>query len=1091
MRSSESVAPRSELLTFLIADVRGYTRFTVRHGDEAAAQLATRFAEIAAATAERHDGRVTELRGDEALAVFTSARQALRAAVELQERFHHDSNLDMPLNVGIGLDAGEAIPVMGGYRGGALNLAARLCSLAGPGEILASQGVVHLARRMEDIEWAERGAVQLKGFTEHMTVFDVLPATPREAALPSPDAHPAQVLPVGGFLGALPDTAFVARITELKRLQSVVDMVISGVGRVVLLSGEPGVGKTRLAQELTLRLRDADFAIGAGRCYQSREGVPFYPFLDALSNLYAASSPVVRGQAARSWSYLSKLVPEMASASLLASESSEERERLFRAVTGFVSALAVERPVALLLDDLHWTDESSLDLMLHLARGTRARRVFILATYRDEEVGRGHPLENALLDLARERLSERVQVPRLDDRETAELAATLFGLAELPLDLGAALYRRTEGNAFFIGETAREVIDRGLLESGGVRDLESIAVPENIRALVEQRVGRLPESAQRLLGYAAVLGQHFNFDVLLALATGVEDEYSEDTVERMLEAALAAGLVREAGRDTFAFQHALIQQSLYEEIPARRRRRLHRAAGEALESSAARGGQIRAADLAHHFMEGENPQHALLWTHAAGDEARGVFAHAEAERFYRQAAELAEELHDRDRELDALEQLADVLEAAARYEDALTALDHALSLLDPGRDLDLMRRLAAKAGGSCFFMGRTEEGLNRLTALVGTGAAETPGLARVYAHLGLAYMIMGDMKALLRAGEHGSDIARRFDDRETLAFTEQWRGYAIGGRDGIGILDDARRLAEEVGSGFYVRTAWLQASDLYEQIGDLRGAETCYTRAIEVAEMMGDPDWLSFLYAWHARNLFLRGQWEAAHQRCRLAQTVAPPGVTGFMAAYPPAVLGQILLAEGEIDEGRELVEQSITIAERNHDTQALCLALPPLAEHALLIGHPEEAVAILEPKLDTVRYSFFGHFCAAPLVTAYARIGRIEEAEHLLIEHIEGDDIRTNRTALPSLVRAAGVTRANQGRWEEAEELFHQAVEIAEEVGYPLAKAMTLLEHGQAALGFVAPAAAQTILSRALGIFESLNAAPYAGRTRELLSML
>src|ERR1700730_18261014 len=150
VEDSRAVIPNSSstVLIFLIADVRGYTRFTFERGDEEAARLGSRFAELAEDVAEQHEGRVVELRGDEALVVFSSARNALRASVALQARFKDATSADpaLPLRVGMGLDAGEAIPVEQGYRGGALNLAARLCSVAGPGEVLASDGVIHLAR---------------------------------------------------------------------------------------------------------------------------------------------------------------------------------------------------------------------------------------------------------------------------------------------------------------------------------------------------------------------------------------------------------------------------------------------------------------------------------------------------------------------------------------------------------------------------------------------------------------------------------------------------------------------------------------------------------------------------------------------------------------------------------------------------------------------------------------------------------------------------------------------------------------------------------------------------------------------------------
>ena len=169
----EEPAPdASQIRTFLIADVRGYTVFTQERGDEAAARLASRFAEVAREVVETRDGTVVELRGDEALAVFDSARQAIRASIELQRRFVDETVADptLPLAVGIGLDAGEAVAVGDGFRGGALNLAARLCGIAGPAEVLASPAVTHLARKVEGVAYVDRGPVQLKGLADPVNV---------------------------------------------------------------------------------------------------------------------------------------------------------------------------------------------------------------------------------------------------------------------------------------------------------------------------------------------------------------------------------------------------------------------------------------------------------------------------------------------------------------------------------------------------------------------------------------------------------------------------------------------------------------------------------------------------------------------------------------------------------------------------------------------------------------------------------------------------------------------------------------------------------------------------------------------------------
>ena len=177
MSLEDPLPPTSEagIRTFLIADVRGYTRYTQEHGDEAAARLAASFAEIVENVVDGTGGRLVEIRGDEALLVFGSPRDGIRTAIALQHRLveRMRSEDPLPLRVGIGLDAGEAVPVDGGYRGGALNLAARLCSLAQPGEVLVSEGLAHLARKVDDTTYVDRGRISVKGLSERVRVYQV------------------------------------------------------------------------------------------------------------------------------------------------------------------------------------------------------------------------------------------------------------------------------------------------------------------------------------------------------------------------------------------------------------------------------------------------------------------------------------------------------------------------------------------------------------------------------------------------------------------------------------------------------------------------------------------------------------------------------------------------------------------------------------------------------------------------------------------------------------------------------------------------------------------------------------------------------
>jgi class 3 adenylate cyclase/tetratricopeptide (TPR) repeat protein len=679
--------PAADVRTFLLVDVRGYTCFTLEHGDEAAARLASQFATLVRDVVEARGGELLELRGDEALIVFTSARRALRAAAELQGRFMAELLRDPAqwLPVGMGLDAGEAVPVEGGYRGGALNLVGRLVSLAGPGEVLASEAVIHLAGKLEGLTYVERGLVQLKGFSDLVRVirveFQVAPEQPLQAPASSTSqdvsastwAEPE--LPIGGFLGALPDGELIAREAELGRLLGALDTVMGGTGRLLMLAGEPGVGKTRLAQEVTRVARNRRFLVATGRCYESRGMVPYYPFLEALVAIWTAAPPSLRAEVPRRWPLLTRLLPEQSSAPAL-SAGQDEQEHLFRAVTGFVQAIATELPVAMLLDDLHWADSASLDLLQHLARHTRGGRVLFLGTYRDVEVGRQHPLERMLLDLNREKLLEEVAIRRLPREGTAALTASTLGTGEVSEEFADLLHRYTEGNAFFIQEVLRALVERGDLyhQDGqwGRRAGADIEIPRSVRSAIGERTLRLTGPAQEVLQEASVLGQTFAFDVLQAMSGR-----SEADVEAALEAALAAGLVREAGKDEYAFNHALTQQTLTAELPTRRKRRLHRAAGEALEQRSGPGHEARAAELTWHFLEGDDAERTLRYSIVAGDQAEANFAHNEAVHHYGTALDLARQLGNRVREAEILERRARLLrnafrgEAARDYEDLL------------------------------------------------------------------------------------------------------------------------------------------------------------------------------------------------------------------------------------------------------------------------------------------------------------------------------------------------------------------------------------------------------------------------------------
>ncbi len=344
----------------------------------------------------------------------------------------------------------------------------------------------------------------------------------------------ALALPVGGFLGAAAEHPLVGRAAEVATLLATVEAALNGAGRLLVLAGEPGVGKTRLAQESARVCRERGFLVATGRCYEPHQTVPYYPFLEALSTLHAAAPESVRGEVDVRWPALLRLLPDQPIGALpvtaTGASPQEEQQRLFWAVTGFLHAIAGTMPVALLLDDLHWADDASLALLLHVARHTRADRVLLVGTYRDVAVGRHHPLQRAVRDLEREHLVERLTVRRLTPEATARLIIDRLG-QDVSDDFARLLhlvYRHTDGHPLFVQEVLQALIERGDLYRRDGRwehtEIAALEVPASVRATIADRAARLSARAQEALRAASVLGQAFDFETVQAMEGHAEDE---------------------------------------------------------------------------------------------------------------------------------------------------------------------------------------------------------------------------------------------------------------------------------------------------------------------------------------------------------------------------------------------------------------------------------------------------------------------------------------------------------------------------------------------------------------------------------------
>ena len=1107
--AGSSAAP--ELRTFLFADVRGYTRFTQERGDEAAVRLVRKFEALTRESVDRRDGRVIETRGDEVLAVFPSARQALRAAVDMQARFQSETAADpsLPLHVGIGIEAGEAIPLNGGYRGEALNLAARLCNLAGPGEILTTEGVVYLGRQVQGLSYADRGDVPIKGFGDRVKVIRVVPdaaAQPGSGATSSsaaPVGHGEPSMPIGGFLGALPSGDLVGRQAEWERIVASMEDVMQGNGRLVLLSGEPGVGKTRLAQEVTLKARHWGFLVATGRCYESEQNLPYVPFLEALLTLYEQCHPSVRAEVPRRWPYLGRLLPDQVGFIPAPAEGQEDQFLLFRAVTGFIEAVAQTQPVAIVLDDLHWADEASLRLLQHLARYTRRYRLLLSGTYRDVDVHRRHPLETVLLDLAREHLVDEVEVRALDLSATRALMAEIMGEKEDLDELAALVYQRSDGNPFFIEEMLHAMIERGDIyrENGrwAGRAVSEMEIPKSIRSIIGQRLSRLDEGSQEILREASVLGQEFSVDDLLALATVISSRNvgtrdgtgpptgsTEDDVESALEGALRIGLVREVSDTDYAFNHALTQQALFAELSPLRRRRLHLAAGRALERLPERERDRRAGELAWHFLEGNDWEQALKYSMRAGEQAEALFANHEAEHQYRTARELAHDLGDDRQEAAALERLAGVLIVNAQYDRALRFLEEAASLYREFGDREGEACTVAQMGRAHFLQSTPEEGIARLQPLIDTMEAEggaSLGLAALWAALAELYSDIGEYEKQLAAADRALELVPADTEpvRQRLRLgAEVTRSGALLrlGQRGVAlqVMEDLIPRAEAAGDLDNLARALGTAATYYAHHGQLDKDRLYLERMLAVSERRDDRGQIVLALMALSTNAFELGDWKAAADYLGRAEAILRPLGNTRLAIWPLVSRAWLSLRQGDLPAAERQAQEALSLLGGASDAPWRRNVQRILAESALLAGESKGAAEHLasgQQESGWQRDPGFLH----TLAWVHLTLGNVDEARSLAERSVTLARVRKRQPELVSALTLSGAATAAAGATADAAALLEEALAEARETPLPFEEARAHYEMGLLYVARGERETAQQHFTRAETIFERLDA--------------
>ena len=813
----------------------------------------------------------------------------------------------------------------------------------------------------------------------------------------------------GGVGAAEPGRTLVGRVAERALLASCLRSTLDGRRQVVLVAGEPGVGKTRLAEEAADQARERGLACALGRASEDEGSPPYWPFLQAF-----------RGLAARP--------PAELSGGIAGGDglpgSARERFRLFEVTAEALVAAAGPSGLLVVLDDLHWADTATVRLLVHLATGVTPARLMVVATYRDTETAGQEPLRGAIATLAREPAVTRIRLGGLGEAEVAAHLAAVTGW-EVPDPVVAAICRRTNGNPFFVGELGRLLVST----TDG-------QLPDGVRDAVRDRLNRLSASCRDLVAAAAVLGSDVD-PVAVADVTGTGVE----TVLAALDEASVAAIL--TGAPARRFAHDLFREAARLDVPTPQRLTLHRRMAEHLT---ARGdGDARVAEIAVQWLESlptGDAAKAVAWTVRAADRAMAQLAWEEAASLYRRALD-AGDAHGVTAAPDRCRLLLAMAQAQVRafdLDDARRSLLAAVDIARAAEDVGLLARAAL-----------TMEGVNDVAweptarALCAEVLEKLPTVdSAVRARLLALLVVAGGWQVPGESGPRSAEalaMAERIGDRHALREALRARQMALSGPDGAAqrlALGD--RLVALGGDSDDDAVLWgrLWRFDALAQLGDLDGAEAEIEQINAVAVRLRSP-----LAAWHvarcrAAVAAARGRFPQALAYGREAELAAKRA--GSQGAHVPSQ-GLLLMLRNQVG---ALDSSSFEPTEPHHEAPVPAFQRAMYATWLLAEGQRDEAHRIYRSLPPVGGLPPFVHLSAyATLAELAARFDDRETAARMYRLLLPHADLSVCSGAgvimiLGSVRYPLGVAAATMGRLDDAVRHLRAAIDSGERTGMP-----------------------------------------------------
>ena len=890
---------------------------------------------------------------------------------------------------------------------------------------------------------------------------------------------------------------FVGRRREMVELTAALEDALGGQGRLVMLAGEPGIGKIRTAQELAALAEGKGAKVLWGWCYDEEGALPYWPWIQPMrSYVRQTTHGQLRQQMGLGATDIAEIIDDVKQKlpdldpPLELENPDQARFRLFDSITSFLKTASQGQPMVIILDDLQWADRSSLLLLEFLAKEISSSRLLLLATHREADVATNHPLSQALGNLVREQHFRRIHLGGLSQQEVGEFIESGAGV-RLAADALESVYGRTDGNPFFLGELVNLLGKDDMPEA----DEWQAAIPEGVRQALGRRLSRLSEICKQALNISSVIGREFDLHLLLPLAVPITELDLLSAIDEALEAQLIQEVPEQAER--FRFSHALIQEALAQELSATRRTRLHAQIAQSLEEIHGAVASVHAAELAHHFSRARTllgPDKLVHYSLLAGERALAIYAYEDALAHFQRGLDARSDLVD--------SETAALLFGIGRAQAATLDLHHITEALqnfnlafDYYSGAGEVERAVAVAEYPGYGFMSERAGVTRLIdralRLVSPGSLQE---ARLLARYGIAlqHHMEGNEESVADSFDRALAIAQREGDTKLemrmMVSQATFNGSRRRRREALTNYERVIELGSAVAEPETELHALYGAAVESMILGDLQAADRYASSMLMLAERMRDRWWLTGALWRNSVVNHLRGYWPASRDFGDRGLEVTP-GHWHLLAdrAILECEVGELTQCHAHLDRLIEVLRLTGPLRTAAGCASAVSL---PLAAHITGIDYrleiaQEAAEAILASPT------------ASPIFTNRARMGMallavlrddatLAARQYAALEDSRGEMAANNLAG----DRVLGLVAQTMGDPDQAVSHFEDSLAFCRKAGYRPELAWTCNDYAETLIeraGADDRQKAVDLLDESLGISTELGMRPLMERVSAL----